>query len=81
MAIKSDVSFKGITVNDSYIKLEKIVNAGPNIQLQVGIYSIVDGEKGELIERLPYEIENTKSILDQAYQALKTQIFTESTDI
>jgi len=81
MAIKTNVSFKGITVNDMYVKLEKIVNSGPNIELQVGLYSIVDGEKGELVERKSYDIDNTKLILKQAYDALKTQIFPESEDL
>jgi len=75
MAIKSDVNFRGIILNDMYIKIEKIINSTPEIEVSVSFYSIVDGKKDQFIQRQSISLDNNKEIIALAYNSLKSQFF------
>jgi len=81
MAIKSNVNFNGIILNDMYIKINRIINSKPNIEVLLDLYSIVDGNKGELIQKKTMSIEKNEKIIKNTYKELKEQIFQDGIDI
>ena len=81
MAIKANVSFKGMLLSDVYVRVDKIVNVGGKIKVQAELYSIVEDEKHEIVFRETYTLANTENgIMTEVYKQLKKQFFPEAVD-
>ena len=81
MAIKSNVVFKGLNLSNIYIKLEKVRNKGDKIGFELGLYTYINNEKGELIDVIYKEIDDSTSILNSLYSRIKATVFNSATDV